>query len=706
MIFSRRSPMVLRRLIVLVAIPTMLGLALAGLQVSDEMHSAAAYAQIDKLAVLGQQAGGLAQAMEDERAAAAAFIAAGRPASGLAALHRREAATDGWAATVRRLASGPGRGLPARSQASAAGILASIAELPGLRRQAVRSQVPATTVISGYSAAIARLSSVDDGIADLSGSSALSTGVRTLGSLSGMKDQASQQEAILGGALAQGRFGPGALTALTIARAQQASDLASFRSSATPEESGALTDILGRPLPRQARALEQRAAAAGDGELALGSQAGQHWRAGMSYTISWMQRAEQQLATWIAAYAQALQRTAMRSAIITGGASLAVLIVVILITLIIARSLARPLRRLQAAAPGSPGVRLPARAGALDAAAADLGPPLLATPVEVQSAIGETGRAGRAPGWMSREAVRPAGEEARRGGTGAVYGSFFWRSHSLLERLLGLIDRLELGEGDPERLAGLFQMDHLATRLRRNSDSALVLAGHEAPPRWTGPVALVDLLRGAVSEVDQYDRVAVSVQQDACVSGSAAADIAHLLAELLDNAITFSPGTTPVIMSGHAVAGDGSLISIADSGPGMSDEQLRQLNWQLAHPELADLTDGRHIGLLAVARLAARHGINVALGPSPAGGTAAEVHLPGALVVPDAGTGGWPGPDGETPWARDGQETVAGLDPEPAAPARSARCPSSSPSSLTTSRLAASPAGPPRQRPVPQPPLT
>src|SRR5450755_2549884 len=504
-----RNWRVASRLIVLVAIPTVLGLALTGLRVTDATRSAEAYGQVGRLAVLSQRVTGLAQAMEYERADTAAFIADGRSAAGLVALRRQYVITDGWAATVRRMALHLGRGYPVQTRASAAKSLASIAELPGLRRHAAHSQDPALAVLNSYSAATAGLFPVIDGIADLSGNSVLITSVRALGWLSRMKDQASQQQAILGAALAERHFGPGARTALITAQAQQASDLVSFRSSATPEESWALTDTLASPLAGQARAVEQRATAAGNGALAIGAHASQQWQAGMSYTVGWMRHAEQQLAAWITAYAQALQRNAMRSAIITAGAALAALILVLVATMIIARSMVRPLRRLEAAA--------------LDVAGARL-----------------------------------------------LLASFFRRSHSLLERMLRLIDSLELREDDPERLASLFQMDHLATRMRRNSDSALVLAGHETPGRRAEPVTLVDVLRAAVSEIEQYDRVILNVQQHVSISGTAAADTAHLLAELLENATKFSPRTTQVIVSGHTVRGGGSLISITDCGAGMT----------------------------------------------------------------------------------------------------------------------------------------
>jgi signal transduction histidine kinase len=226
---------------------------------------------------------------------------------------------------------------------------------------------------------------------------------------------------------------------------------------------------------------------------------------------------------------------------------------------------------------------------------------------------------------------------------GAEMGFMNWRNHSLLERLLRLIDRSELNEDDPERLASLFEMDHLATRIWRNSDSALVLAGRETP-HLTEPLALVDVLRAAASEIEEYGRVILDVQQGVCLSGSAATDTVHLLAELLENAATFSPETTQVIVSGHAVVGGGSLITITDGGPGMSEEELTLLNWQLANPSPADTTVARQMGLFAVAFLAARHGITVTLSMPPDGGTTAEVYLPAALISLDAKPGGWRGP--------------------------------------------------------------
>lgn len=213
-----RNWRVASRLLLLVAIPTVLGLALAGLRVSSATSSAAADAQVSRLAVLGQQVTGLAQELENERAAAVAFVAGGSPATDLGALRRQYASTDGRAAQVRRLVRRLDRAHPlARTRSSAATALASIAALPGLRQDTAAGQASALSVASGYAAAITGLFPVVDAIADQSADPVLITSVQALGALARLKAQVSQQQAVLTAALAEGRFEPGALTALTVA---------------------------------------------------------------------------------------------------------------------------------------------------------------------------------------------------------------------------------------------------------------------------------------------------------------------------------------------------------------------------------------------------------------------------------------------------------------------------------------------------------
>lgn len=628
-----RNWRVASRLILLVAIPAVLGLTLAGLRVAGSASTARTYGQVSEIAAIGQQVTGLTQALEHERSEAAAFIAGGRPAPGLAALDKQYATTNTWAGQVRRLVSQLDRTHPsARTRASAASALASIAALPGLRRDTAQGPASAMDVTSGYSTAIAGLFPVLDGIADQDDNPVLITSVRALGALARLKDQAAQQQAILGSALAAGRLEPGALAALTVAQAQEASYTATFRGSATGEEGWALTRTLAGPQARQASAAEQRAIAAGAGPLALGPGATARWQSGTSYTLGWLRHAEQQLIRSITTDARDQQRSATTAAFVTGGIALAGLLLTLLIALLIVRSVVRPLRRLEAAALDAAESRLPAEIRALTAGG-EPGLPALASPIDV-AAGGEIGEVARAFGRLHQEAVRMAGEEARlRDSVGVVVASFFRRSHPLHDRLLRLIDSMELSEENPELLARLFQMDSLATRMRRHSDTALVLAGHESPRRWTEPVPLVDVLRAAASEIEHYDQVDIDVQSDVVVSDDAAVDIVHLLAELMENATSFSPEGTQARVSGFLDPDNGgALIDITDDGTGLPDDYLGWLNWQLAHPLPADATVAHQLGLFAVSHLAARHGISVVLTRPEEGGTSAQVRLPDDMV--------------------------------------------------------------------------
>jgi len=164
----------------------------------------------------------------------------------------------------------------------------------------------------------------------------------------------------------------------------------------------------------------------------------------------------------------------------------------------------------------------------------------------------EIGEVARAFDQVHREAVRLAADEAMlRGNLNAMFINLSRRSQSLIERQLSLIDSLEQSEQDSGRLSSLFRLDHLATRMRRNSENLLVLAGHEVTRRWSQPVPLVDVLRAAISEIEQYERVVFNVQPGIVVVGQAVNDVVHLVAEIVENATTFSPEDTQVYVSGQ-----------------------------------------------------------------------------------------------------------------------------------------------------------
>ena len=223
-------------------------------------------------------------------------------------------------------------------------------------------------------------------------------------------------------------------------------------------------------------------------------------------------------------------------------------------------------------------------------------------------------------------------ESKLRQGLNDVFRSLARRSQSLLHRQLTLLDQMERRASDPEALDDLFRLDHLTTRMRRHAEGLVILAG--APPGrgWSSPVRMVDVMRGAIAEVEDYARVSVATRSQAALAGSAVADVIHLLAELIENATTLSPPYTSVRVSGDTVA-NGFAIEVEDRGLGMSPPRLAELNDRLANPPEFNPSDSEQLGLFVVSQLAKRHGIRVTLKASPYGGTTAIVLIPRHLVV-------------------------------------------------------------------------
>ena len=253
-------------------------------------------------------------------------------------------------------------------------------------------------------------------------------------------------------------------------------------------------------------------------------------------------------------------------------------------------------------------------------------------PIGVDS-TDEIGRVARAFDQVHQEAVRLAGNEAMlRGNVSAMFISLSRRSVPLIDRLTRMIDELEQNEDDPDRLSSLFAMDHLVTRMRRNSENLLVLAGEEPVRKWSEPVPLADVARAATSEIEQYSRIVLNIQPGIVVSGQAAADVVHLLAEILENATMFSPRDTPVQLTGQEVSTGGVLLEVRDAGIGIPPDRLAEMNWRFDNPPLVDVSVSRHMGLFAVSRLAARHGVRVRLQAKEPQGVSALVWLPASLT--------------------------------------------------------------------------
>ena len=248
------------------------------------------------------------------------------------------------------------------------------------------------------------------------------------------------------------------------------------------------------------------------------------------------------------------------------------------------------------------------------------------------SAEDEAGQVAEALGTVHRAALRAAVERAElASGISGVFVNLARRSQILVHRQLSLLDSMERRSDDPNELSDLFRLDHLTTRMRRHAESLIILSGAAPGRAWRMPVSLTNVVRAAVSEVEDYARVEVRQLPDSSVIGAAVADLTHLLAEIIENAAQFSPPHTRVRVTGEPV-GNGYAVEVEDRGLGMGKETLAEANRRIEQSEALDLFDSDRLGLFVVSRLAARHGIKVHLRTSPYGGTTAVVLLPTALL--------------------------------------------------------------------------
>ena len=330
-------------------------------------------------------------------------------------------------------------------------------------------------------------------------------------------------------------------------------------------------------------------------------------------------------------------RTARAEALTATALVLGALLIAFGVALVVARSLLSPMRRLRTAVLAAAHVQLPdvvdrVRAGE-DVDWQSVAP----VPVRTGEEIGELARAFDD---MHRQAVRLASEQAElRRQVSDMFMTLSRRSQSLVESQLDLIESLEADEQDPDRLAGLFRLDHLATRLRRNGENLQVLAGGAPVRHDQGPVSVVELLHAATSEVNDYRRIALGNAPNGSVRACAAADVVHILAELLENAARFSPPDHKVVLTADRATDGGLLVEVVDAGLGMTEEDLAGANDQLAATDAVSPETARRMGLFVVSRLAAQHGVTVRLRRTfenqQQTGITASVHLPGSLVVTD-----------------------------------------------------------------------
>ncbi len=640
------------RLIALILVPTLAAVILGGIQVVSSVHAASDFKRVNHLAQLVADVSGLTHELAAERDLTAMYIARGRPDRDRAAVETQMNRVDNAAQSVRASAGVLLNEVTGRTRDVVETVLSRLGDLPALRDQALGKRLLPDAAINLYSRVVGDLLSLYDELGkggnddDLSGRSLL------LESLAKSKESLSRQRGILAVVLTTGRFEQDEMQDFLGALSDERNERQAFGAAAGSEERRFFDETVNGSTASRADFLRTLVLIRADSGAPLQGldltkpNDAQEWFNAVTITIDRMRIVEKRHVGAILGRSAQLEEGERRQAFVGGGLVGALLLIVLLVTTGVARSLVRPLRRLRSEALEIAGHRLPETVQRLRDAGAEAAIPEV-QPIGVSSRD-EIGEVARAFDEVHREAVRLAGDEARlRSNVNAIFVNLSRRSQTLVERQLSLIERLEQGEENERRLADLFTLDHLATRMRRNSENLLVLAGQEAARRRSEPVELLDVVRAAVSEVENYERAVMRVQSDIALAGQAVSDIVHLLAELVENALWFSPAETQVFVSSNRIDGSGVMISVTDQGIGMTAEELAQVNWRLAEPPVVDVAASRRMGLFVVGRLALRHGIRVQLRSQESGGLTAMVLIPESLVVnmgaqPYTGTGGMP----------------------------------------------------------------
>ncbi|WP_433649030.1 nitrate- and nitrite sensing domain-containing protein [Micromonospora zamorensis] len=629
-----RDARIRSKLALILVVPVAAVIALATVRLISVGEGAFDATRARSLTALSIDVSALTQDLQAERMAAAAYLATPQQPADAYNLRVRQTQqqVDEYRAERGRVGE-----VPAALRDRLAAIDDHLSTLDGTRQEVLdRRQMAVAEAVLRYGVILTDLVSYGDGLAQLPGDESLSDSRRAVAAFARAKASVAEEQAVAFTALTAGQLDSEQFSSFVATLTSQQEALVSFSLAADPVQralvdstvSGDAVGLADRVATDITRSVGQRPlVTAQDATAAIGA---------VNDLMRW---AEIQLQDRLLQQADEARADVIRQAVVESILVLLTLIIAVSLAVVLARSLNHSLRRL--------------REGALSVANHDL--PDAVQRLQTMGSVGdggveeivrqvrdpiqlntrdEVGQVALAFNVVHREAVRVAAEQAAlRTSVSAMFLNLARRSQTLVDRMIGELDAIERGEEDPKRLAQLFELDHLATRMRRNDENLLVLAGADsAAPRHDNAL-VVDVLRAAQSEVELYNRIEFgTVDTDISVAAHAVNDVVRLVAELLDNATRFSPPNTTVVADGRRIR-DYVLIQIEDRGLGLTDEQLDSLNRRLAAPPSVDVAAFRLMGLAVVSRLASRYGIRVELRRNVEGGTVAQVTLPAATVV-------------------------------------------------------------------------
>ncbi|MFJ6623656.1 nitrate- and nitrite sensing domain-containing protein, partial [Kitasatospora sp. NPDC091335] len=648
------------RLIAILLIPVIISLVFGGLRVNTSVDGYIKASRAEKTAELAKAATELAEALENERDKTLIPLLTKQDPNNEVTKRRGDTDAALKAYNAAYAASDKSGELPRRHEA----FQTTVVDLPHLRANAYGAELFVSATANAYSVMIGPLLAYDNSVG-LGSTNATSKG-RAIYAMSLAKASASTQRALMLNLLvgisqnATTRYeNQDVIQQIMVSEKLEQVSLNEFNTGSAPEDAAkyaaaqvALATAqersaykmpngsaptmqsllqLGASYSQAAAEGQQKGKAAADAAYTEAKNAGltpDNWNQAANTHIQALRNTEVALLDEVLTDSRALKDNALYDAILNTIIVVAALILAGLLTGYVARSMILGMRTLRSAALEIADHRLPDLVEKLSKTDPDrVDTSVSPIPLHGKDEIGEVARAFDQ---VHQQAVALAAEQALlRGNVNAIFTNLSRRSQSLIQRQLALITDLENNEADPDQLENLFKLDHLATRMRRNGENLLVLAGEEAGRRWNTPVPLVDVLRAAASEVEQYERVELSGIPEVDVVGAAVTDLVHLLAELLENATSFSSPQTRVLVNATRLPDGRVLVEIHDKGIGLTAEDFAEINEKLAEPPTVDATISRRMGLFVVGRLSQRHDIRVQLRPSgESAGTTSLVMLP------------------------------------------------------------------------------
>ncbi|MEV6681605.1 nitrate- and nitrite sensing domain-containing protein [Streptomyces erythrochromogenes] len=609
------------RMLAVLMIPLIAAVVLAGLRVNDAVGRRDQYDRLHQIAELSRSGTKLIDDLQQERDLL--IDPQAQAAAGAGALQNQQERTSSAAKAFLDAA----RSIPSTSRLDQhfSAIEGALNNLPTLRQQA--GNLSAAKVTSAYLRVLMPINGINNEL----GGDLDQTYAPGWSSYSLTLDTAMtwSERALIANSAKSGTVSTEQRAALMSSARLQEVAQQEFRVNATPADTAAYDKLVSNPAVAPAGGAVKAVVETPDAKLPANALPA-NWYEAFSTRINDLRQLQgtvgQRLVDSFAQQRDDAQDRAYEDILVAA----LILMVALALAFSVSRSILNGLHTLESSAVDVAEQRLPAAMKALTSGKGG-GAELQVVPV-AGGGRDEFAAVGRAVDQLHREAVRLAAGQARlRENVSSIFRNLSHRNQALVQRQLRVITDLERDEPDPQQLARLFQLDHLATRMRRNSENLLVLAGAEPGARTVGPMLLHDAVRSAISEVEQYQRIVVHALPESSLKGEAVRDVVHLLAELMENAVSFSSPHTSVTVDSQRLPDQRQVLEICDRGIGMSTEQLAEANRILMEGPELDVRITEQLGLYVVGTLARRHGITVALRhASP--GISTLVILPGELM--------------------------------------------------------------------------